>query len=77
MASDLLTFFNGSHPWNLALTTCVVRVHWDNEYENGHPDGGLIGLGISPDKTVRWRNCSRVGSGVGTADNNAFEVYGC
>src|SRR5437764_11775583 len=33
-----------------------------------HPDGGLIGEGTSPSKTMRWRDASISGSGTGTAE---------
>ena len=39
-----------------------------------HPEGGLIGVGTSPCKTMRSRLC--LGSGIGIADSNAL-VYGC
>ena len=35
------------------------------------PLGGLIGLGTSPSRMIRWR--FTVGSGTGTADNRASE----
>src|SRR4051794_38725332 len=36
---------------------------------NGHPDGGVLGLGTSPVRTMRLRR--RPGSGSGTADSRA------
>ncbi len=36
------------------------------------PDGGLIGLGTSPNSIIRSRFSSRKGSGTGTAESNAL-----
>ena len=43
---------------------------------NRHPDGGSIGLGMSPVSVIRSRSRSITGSGSGIADSNAC-VYGC
>src|SRR5699024_4208669 len=53
----------------LHLSNANGHVVW-----NVHPDGGLAGLGISPLKMIL--SLLSVGSGIGTADNNAF-VEGC
>ena len=39
---------------------------------NRQPDGGFTGLGTSPLSTIRSRLRSRLGSGSGTADSNAW-----
>ena len=36
-----------------------------------HPDGGEIGLGISPCRMIRFSDCSRFGSATGSADSSA------
>lgn len=54
--------------------------HWGLAYAHrprkGHPEGGLIGLGRSPLRTMRRRSRSIFGSGMGIADMSAL-VYGC
>ena len=42
---------------------------------NGQPEGGFMGDGTSPCKTMRRRVDSATGSGTGTAEMSAF-VYG-
>ena len=47
----------------------------DEEYEivrNGHPDGGLAGLGRSPSRMILERVSSLAGSGMGIADSSAW-----
>src|SRR6266849_9979037 len=41
---------------------------------NRHPEGGLMGLGTSPSRMIRFRLTA--GSGMGTAESSA-SVYGC
>ena len=43
---------------------------------NTQPLGGLAGLGTSPSRTMRRRDRSVCGSGIGTAESSA-SVYGC
>ena len=39
---------------------------------NRQPLGGFSGLGVSPSRTMCFRECSFRGSGTGTADSSAW-----
>ena len=55
------------------LQRSVALVHL---VQNGHPFGGLIGLGTSPPSTILCLFLATSGSGIGMADSSAV-VYGC
>src|SRR5690625_2235447 len=61
---------------NFGLCFAHSSVAYRHRLLKVQPEGGLIGLGISPDKTILFLVSLCSGSGTGMAESNA-SVYGC
>ena len=53
---------------NSGMDAAQASVAWGQRVRKGQPEGAFRGLGISPDRTIRWLARATLGSGTGTAD---------
>src|SRR5205823_9621673 len=78
VATPVRTWHATQCPGEICFRTCSFCEHDGTRRPqrvwNRQPDGGLIGLGTSPSRMIRFR--FTVGSGMGTAESSA-SVYGC